>query len=96
MLTITLEPGQKGQTIATSTDGTRFNSHTPLLTAARHWLENGAPPDTYLCTIWSSDSTEWATRAPIGQAAKYTVDETKTPRFKLLPTDWNPRQQGNG
>jgi hypothetical protein len=88
--TIALKPGGKGQVTAASSDGYTFTTRTPLLTGARHWLEKGTNPDTYLVTVWSSGSTHWSLRSTIGAAAKLTVDDTKTPRFKHLPRGWNP------
>lgn len=93
MLTITLKPSGKGHVTATSSDGHSFLTTTPLCNGARYWLDNGADSATYIVTIWSSASTEWAMRAPVIAAAKLTVDESKTPRFgrwKPFPHELEP------
>jgi hypothetical protein len=71
--TISIVPAGKGQVIATSSDSHSFLTTTPLCDGSRYWLSKGTDPATYLCTVWSSGSTEWAMRAPIGVAAKLTV-----------------------
>jgi hypothetical protein len=77
MNTIDIAPAIKGQVTATSSDGHRFLTTTPLIDGARYWLENGANPDTLVVTIWSSGSSHWSLRSTIGQAAKLTVKSDK-------------------
>ena len=77
MNTITLEPGRKGQTIATSSDGHTLVTAAPLCDGARHWLSKGANPATSIVTVWSSGSTVWSLRSSIGEAAKLTVKSDK-------------------
>jgi hypothetical protein len=73
MNTITIAPADKGQVTATSSDGHSFLTTTPLLDGARYWLENGANPDTFVFTVWSSGSSHWSLRSIIGAATKLTV-----------------------
>jgi len=77
MNTITLEPAGKGQVTATSSDGYFFLSTTPLCDGARHWLNKGADPATYIVTTWSSGSSHWSLRSTIGAAAQLTVKSDK-------------------
>jgi hypothetical protein len=77
MNTITIAPAGKGQVTATSSDGHTFLSTIPLCNGARYWLDKGADPETSICTVWSSGSTEWSLRSTIGQAAKLTVKSDK-------------------
>ena len=85
MNTITLEPAGKGQVTATSSDGHFFLSTTPLCDGARHWLNKGADPATYVVTIWSSGSSHWSLRSTVGAAAKLTVEPNTLgkPVFRL-------------
>jgi hypothetical protein len=75
----------KGQVTATSSDGHRFLTTTPLIDGARYWLKNGANPDTLVVTVWSSGSSHWSLRSNLGQAAKLTVESHKLgkPVFRL-------------
>jgi hypothetical protein len=78
MNVINIAPAIKGQVTATSSDGHRFLTTTPLIDGARYWLENGANPDTLVVTIWSSSgSSHWSLRSTIGQAAELTVKSDK-------------------
>ena len=77
MNTICLQPAIKGQVTATSTDGHRFLTTTPLLDGARYWLERGTAPDTSIITVWSSGSSHRSLHSTIGQAAKLTVKSDK-------------------
>jgi hypothetical protein len=72
--TIALKPAAKGQVTATSSDGHRFLTTTPLLDGSRYWLKNGANPDTSVVTVWSSGSSHWSLRSTVGAAAKLTVE----------------------
>jgi hypothetical protein len=85
MFTIALEPAGKGQITATSSDGHRFLTTTPLLDGARYWLKNGANPDTSVVTVWSSGSSHWSLRSTVGAAAKLTVEPNTLgkPLFRL-------------
>jgi hypothetical protein len=67
MNTITIAPADKGQVTATSSDGHRFLTTTPLLDGARHWLEKGANPANTIITVWSSGSSHWSLRSTIGE-----------------------------
>ena len=95
MNTITLEPAGKGQVTATSTDGHRFLTTTPLLDGARYWLNNGANPSTSIATVWSSGSSHWSLRSPVGAAARLTVEPNTLgkPVFRLYR---DRRQTGGG
>jgi hypothetical protein len=86
--TIALKPAGKGQVTATSSDGFRFLTTTPLCDGARYWLGKGIDPATCLVTIWSSASTDWALRSTVGYAARHTVLESPTegPRSRK----WSP------
>src|SRR5262245_27879602 len=77
MNTITIAPADKGQVTATSSNGYRFLTTTPLLDGARYWLERGTSPDPSIITVWSSGSSHWSLRSTIGQAAKLTVKSDK-------------------
>jgi hypothetical protein len=78
MFTITIEPAEKGQVTAKSSDGRSFVTTAPLLDGARCWLEQGANAAASIVTVWSSGSTAWALRSTsIGAAAKLTVRSNK-------------------
>ena len=72
--TISIAPAGKRQVTATSSEGHSFLTTTPLCDGSRYWLNKGTDPATPVVTVWSSGSTEWAMRAPIGAAAKLTVE----------------------
>jgi hypothetical protein len=74
MNTIAIAPAGKGQVTATSSDGHRFLTTTPLLDGSRYWLKNGANPETSVVTVWSSGSSHWSLRSTVGAAAKLTVE----------------------
>jgi len=54
-------PGQ-----STPSDGHTSLTATPLCDGARHWLNKGADPATYIVTIWSSGSTHWTSQSTVG------------------------------
>jgi hypothetical protein len=85
MNAIKIAPAIKGQVTATSSDGYRFVTTTPLIDGARYWLKNGANPDTLVVTVWSSDSSHWSLRSTVGAAAKFTVEPNTLgkPVFRL-------------
>jgi hypothetical protein len=87
MNTITIAPADKGQVTATSSDGHRFLTTTPLLDGARHWLEKGANPANTIITVRSSGSSHWSLRSTIGEAAKLSVksDKLGKPVFQRHP-----------
>ena len=61
----------------------------PLLDGARALLERGADPDTTIILKHIGSEVE-SLRGRIGAAAKLTVDEDSTPRFKR----WKPFSRG--
>ena len=77
MNVINIAPAIKGQVTATSSDGHRFLTTTPLIDGARYWLEKGLSPDISIVTVWSSGSSHWSLRSTIGAAAKLTVKSNK-------------------
>jgi hypothetical protein len=85
MNAINIAPAIKGQVTATSSDGHRFLTTTPLIDGARYWLKNGANPDALVVTVWSSGSSHWSLRSTVGAAAKFTVEPNTLgrPMFRL-------------
>src|SRR5262245_9884754 len=85
MNVINIAPAIKGQVTATSSDGHRFLTTTPLIDGARYWLEKGLSPDISIITVWSSGSSHWSLRSTIGAAAKFTVEPNTLgkPVFRL-------------
>jgi hypothetical protein len=85
MQAINIAPAIKGQVTATSSDGHRFLTTTPLIDGARYWLENGANPAASIVTVWSSGSSHWSLRSTVGAAAKLAVEPNTLgkPVFRL-------------
>jgi hypothetical protein len=94
MNTISMSPAIKGQVTATSSDGHRFLTTTPLLDGARYWLEKDVSPAASIVTVWSSGSSQWSLRSTIEKAAKLTVESHKLgkPVFRL----YRDRQETDG
>ena len=69
---------RRGRYRAELADGTVLClSRQPFLDAARALISAGFAPDLVLI-CWRRGSANWALRATLGEAAKLTVDETKT------------------
>ena len=81
--TVLVTPSTRaGKVTATSSDGHRCTTSTPLLDGARYWKALGAASTASICTIWSS-GPHWALRGTIGNAAGLTVSTNRsgTPIF---------------
>jgi hypothetical protein len=62
--TVLVTPSTRaGNVTATSSDGYRCTTSTPLLDGARYWKSLGAPSSASIVTIWSSGPGHWAPRS---------------------------------
>ena len=62
--TIALKPAIKAQVMATSSDGHRSLTTTPLCDFARYWLAKGAEPSDPITTIWPPTQTAGRSAPP--------------------------------